>query len=150
MMGSEWGDSLLGGQRLKLWKGDGHGEIFGDDEISVSKFRFHSQILGGDFAPYEPKPPPKWQLHASCGGQNCHRFLQALPHMATLCHVPTMCSCSQFCLTLDPHRFAVPFPPTFALPWQNSIVQILGEQRCSRQNLGQPIKNDPKTTKIWE
>jgi len=43
-----------------------------------------------------------------------------------LCHVPSIGSCSQFCLILHPHRVAVPFPPTFALPRRNSFVQIHG------------------------
>ena len=66
-----------------------------------------------------------------------------------LCHAPSMGSCSQFCLILHPHRVAVLFPPTFASPWRNSFLQIHGEQLCSRQNLGPPLKNDTKTTKIW-
>jgi len=41
-----------------------------------------------------------------------------------LCHVPSIGSYSQFCFILQPHRVAVPFPPTFVLPWRNSFVQI--------------------------
>jgi len=59
-----------------------------------------------------------------------------------------MGSCSQFGIILHPHRVAVPFPPTFASPWRNSFAQIHGEQFCSRQDLGLPLKIAPKTTKI--
>ena len=38
----------------------GGSEIFGDDEIPMSNFRFLPEILGGvDFAPYEQNPPPQ-------------------------------------------------------------------------------------------
>jgi len=47
--------------------------------------------------------------------------------------VPSIGSCSWFCLILQPHRVAVPFlsfflsfPPTFASPWRSSFVQIHG------------------------
>ena len=83
---------------------------------------------------------------AACG-HGFHRSVQALASM--FYHALSMGSCSQFCLILHPHRVVVPFPPTFASPWQNSFVQIYGEQLCSRQNLGPPLKNNPKTTKIW-
>ena len=112
------------------------------------QFQIYPQnIGGGDFAHREHNPPPKWQLHAGCGGHSCHRSVQALTSM--LCHAPSMGSCSHFCLILHPHRVAVLFPPTFASPWRNSFLQIHGEQLCSRQNLGPPLKNDTKTTKIW-
>jgi len=60
-----------------------------------------------------------------------------------------MGSCTQFGVIAHPRRVAVPFPPTFATPWRNSFVQIRGEQLCSRQKVGSPHKNEPKTTKIW-
>jgi len=40
--------------------------------------------------------------------------------------LPSIGSCSHFCLILQPHRVAVLFPTTFASPWWNSFVQIYG------------------------
>jgi len=91
-------------------------------------------------------PHPNGSLRARCNGHKCHRSVQELAHM--FFNVPLMGSCSQFCIIQHPHRVPVPFPPTFALPWQNNFVEIHGEQFCSRQNLGAPHKNKPKTTKI--
>ena len=102
-------------------------------------------VWGGYFALYEQISPPKWHLRTRCGGHRCRRSVQALARM--LCHVPSIGSCSQFCLILQPHRIAVPFPPTFVSPWQNSFVQIHGATTLSGQNLGPPFqmtKNGPK------
>jgi len=60
--------------------------------------------------------------------------VQALARM--LCHVPSIGSCSQFCLILQPRRVAVPFPPTFASPWQNSFVQIHGGTALLKAKFG--------------
>jgi len=65
--------------------------------------------------------PPKW-----LPSRNVHDTplsgspLETFP---TLCHVPLIGSCSQFCLILQPHCVAVPFPPTFASPWRNNFVE---------------------------
>jgi len=47
-----------------------------------------------------------------------------------LSHVPSIGSCSQFCLILQPHRVAVPFNFCVAMaeqlcsnPWQNNFVE---------------------------
>ena len=40
-----------------------------------------------------------------CDGHRCHRSVKARAGM--LCHVPSIGSCSQFCLNLQPHRAAV-------------------------------------------
>ena len=66
-------------------------------------------------------------------------------HAWPLCHVPSIGSCSQFCLILQPHRVAVPFPPTFASPWRNNFFHM-SEQLCWRQNLRPPLENDPRIT----
>jgi len=124
----------------------GGGEIFGDDELSMSNFRFLSPFFF--FLLVVSKiPPPILQMRSSCGGHSCHSSVQVIALI--LFHVPSMGSCSQFCLILHPHRVAVPFPPILASPWRNSFVQIHVEQLCSRQNLGRPLQNDPKTTNIW-
>ena len=121
--------------------------MFGDDEISMSNFRFLLQIWGGGILlPISKTPPPKWQ-HERKMWHSCHRLVQELAHV--LCHVPLMGSCSQFCVILHPHRVAVPFAPTFASLWRNSFVQIYEERLCSRLILGPPHKNETKTTKIW-
>ena len=111
--GVGWGYFLTGRRRLKLCRGGC--ENFRDDQILVSNFRFTPQIFWGVIL------PPKWQLRASCGGHSCHRSVQALALMG---HVPSMGSCSQFCLILHPHCVAVTFCPNFASPWRNSFVQI--------------------------
>jgi len=67
-------------------------------------------------------PCPPCTAHARTGGV-FSRF------------VPSIGSCSQFCLILHFHRVAVPFPASFASPWRNSFVQIHREQLCSRRNL---------------
>jgi len=72
--------------------------------------------------------PPKWQLRTRCGGHSCRRSMQAFADM--LCHVPSMGSCSQFCLILQPHRVAVPFTLIFASPWWHSFVQIHSGTTC--------------------
>jgi len=47
---------------------EGGGEIFGDDEISVSNFRFLPQIFGrGILLPMSKIPPPNGSLRARCG-----------------------------------------------------------------------------------
>ena len=72
--------------------------------------------------------PPKWQLRTRCGGHSCRRSMQAFADM--LCHVPSMGSCSQFCLILQPHRVALPFTLIFASPWWHSFVQIHSGTTC--------------------
>jgi len=123
------------------------GEIFWDDEISVSKFRFLPQMFGGGILVIGSNPPPpNGSCAQSCDRHSCRRWVQALVRM--LYQAPSMGFCSQFGLILHPHRVAVPFPPTFATPWRNILLQIHAEQICCRQNLGSPLKNDPKTTQI--
>ena len=65
---------------------------------------------------------PQTEVRARCGGHRSRSSVQVLVRI--LCHVPSTDSCSHFCLVLQPHRVAVPFPPTFALPWRNNFVQI--------------------------
>jgi len=105
--------------------------MLGDDENSVRKFRFLSQIFErGYFAPYyEQNPPPKWQLRASCGGPSCHRLLSQIS--ADTWSYPLPCvldgllqpvlldsASSSCCCTFQ--SFAL----TFASPWQSTFVQI--------------------------
>jgi len=60
--------------------------------------------------------------------------------------VPSIGSYSQFCLILQPHRVAVPFLPTFALPWRNSFVQIHGVTTLLKAKFG---TTPEKTTQEW-
>jgi len=69
-------------------------------------------------------------------------------HLLLLCHVPSMGSCSQFCLIMHPHRAAVPFPPTFALPWRNNFVQIHGETTLLLAKFGITPQKRPKNDQI--
>jgi len=66
-----------------------------------------------------------------------------------LCHLPLIGSCSQFCLILQPHRVAVPFPPTFASPWQNSFVQIHGGTTLLKAKFGITPQKRPKNDLNW-
>ena len=71
----------------------------------MRNLRFDPQTFGGGyFAHREQTNPPKWLLRTRCGGHRCRRSMQALAHM--LCLVPSIGSCSQFFLTLQPHRVA--------------------------------------------
>jgi len=58
--------------------------------------------------------------------------------------VPSIGSCSQFCLILQPHLVAVPFPPTFASPWRNSFVQIHGGTTLLKAKFGTTPQKLPK------
>jgi len=84
-------------RRPKLWRGCG--EFFGDDELSVSKFRSVPQLCGGgDFGHYSKPPPP----NGSCAQaavdiavtDQCGHLFICLAKMLDLCHVPSMASCS--------------------------------------------------------
>jgi len=66
-----------------------------------------------------------------------------------LCHVPSIGSCSQLCLILQPHRVAVPFPPTFASPWRNSFVQIHGGTTLLKTKFGTTPQKLPKNDLNW-
>ena len=48
--------------------------------------------------------------------------MQALARM--LCHVPSIGSCSQFCFILQPHRVAVPFPPTCEAKFGTTLKKL--------------------------
>jgi len=58
--------------------------------------------------------------------------------------VPSIGSCSQFCLILQAHRVAVPFPPTFDSPWWNSLVQIHGGTTLLKEFFGTTPQKQPK------
>jgi len=66
-----------------------------------------------------------------------------------LCHVPSIGSCSQFCLMLQLHPVAVPFPPTFASPWRNSFVQIHGGTTLFKAKFGDTPQKRPKNDLNW-
>jgi len=66
-----------------------------------------------------------------------------------LCHVPSIGSCNQFCLILQPHRVAVPFPPTFASAWRNSFVQIHGGTTLLKAIFGTTPQKRPKNDLNW-
>ena len=63
--------------------------------------------------------------------------------------VPPIGSCSQFCLILQPHRVAVPFPPTFASPWRNSFVLIHGGTTLLKAKFGTTPQKWPKNDLNW-
>ena len=50
---------------------------------------------------------------------------------------------SQCCLILHPHRVEVCFPPTFALPWRNSFVQIFGGTTLLKEKFGTTPQKRP-------
>ena len=81
-------------------------------------------IWEGYFAGCEQNSHPKCLVRTRFGGHSCRRWGQARVQM--LRHVLSLGSCSHFRLILQPHRVAVPFPPTFTSPWLNSFVQIHG------------------------
>ena len=64
--------------------------------------------------------------------------------------VPSIGSCSQFCLILQSQRVAVPFPPTFASPWRNSFVQIHGGTPVMKAKFGITSHKRPKNDLNWE
>jgi len=66
-----------------------------------------------------------------------------------LCHVPSIGSCSQFCLILQPHRVPVPFPPTFASPWRNNFVQIHGGTTLLKAKFGITPQKRQKNDINW-
>ena len=120
----------------------------GVGEIEVRNFRFVLQIFGGVILLIESKlTPPNGSLRARCGGHSCRKSVQALPRM--LCHAPSIGSCSQYCLILQPHRVAVPFPPTFSSPWRNSFVQIHGGTTLLKANFGTTPQKRPKNDLNW-
>ena len=59
-----------------------------------------------------------------CGGKSCRRSVQA------------MGSCSHFCLILQSHRVAVPFPSTFVSSWRKSFVHINGGTALFKAKFG--------------
>ena len=63
--------------------------------------------------------------------------------------VPSIGSCSQFCLILQPHRVAVPFLPTFASPWRNSFVQTRGGTTLLEAKFGTTPQKQPKNDLNW-
>jgi len=64
-----------------------------------------------------------------------------------LYHVPSIGSCSQFCLILQPHRVPVPFPPI--CHGGTALFKSMAEQLCWMQNLGPPLKKRPKNDLNW-
>ena len=50
---------------------------------------------------------------------------------------------------LQPHRVAVPFPPTFASPWRNSFVQIHGGTTLLKAKFGTTPQKLPKNDLNW-
>jgi len=111
----------------------------------VRNFRFVPQIFGGLILLIESKLT---SLNGSCAqdaagtgvADECRRLL---------CHVPLIGSCSHFCLILQPHRVAVPFPATFASPWRNSFVQIHGGTTLLKAKFGTTPQKRPKNDLNW-
>ena len=54
------------------------------------------------------------------GSVTLHTFFETPQKQVFSRFVPSIGSCSQFCFILQPHRVAVPFPPTFASPWRSN------------------------------
>ena len=79
----------------------------------------------------EQPPPKNGSCAQSCGGHSCRRCVQALAHM--LHHVPSMCSCSQFCRikqnphVMRPHDVAVqPHVVSFIGLFCKHVVSFIG------------------------
>jgi len=66
-----------------------------------------------------------------------------------LFHVPSIGSCSKFCLILQPHCVAVRFAPTFASPWRNSFVQIHGGTTLLKEKFRIIPQKRPKNDLNW-
>ena len=63
--------------------------------------------------------------------------------------VTSIGSFSQFCLILKLHRVVVPFPPTFASPWQNSFVRIHGGTTLLKATFGTTSQKRPQNDLNW-
>jgi len=70
--------------------------------------------------------------------------------------MPSIGSCSQFCLILQPHCVPVPFPPTFASSWRAfssnfciSFVQIHGGTTLLKAKFGTTPQERPKNDLNW-
>jgi len=92
-----------------------------------------------------------WEAGGEKKRPSCRLYLSAskVQALALLCHVPSIGSCSQFCLILQPHRVAVPFPPTFASPWRNSFVQIHGGKTLLKAKFGTTPQKRPENDINW-
>jgi len=62
-----------------------------------------------------------------------------------------MGSCSQFCLILHPHHVAVGpiFSSNFHVAMAEQLYSNPWQNTFDEGKFGPPLKNDPKTTKIW-
>jgi len=69
-------------------------------------------------------------------------------NLGVLRHVPSIGSYSQFCFILQPHRVAVPSPPTFG-PWRNSFVQIHGRTFLLKAKFGTTPQKQPKNRTLY-
>jgi len=75
--------------------------------------------------PYGTSPSPLLQIKplrppTTEGSVTPHTFFETPQKQVFSRFVPSIGSCSQFCFILQPHRVAVPFPPTFASPWRSN------------------------------
>jgi len=78
-----------------------------------------------------------------------HTFFEIPQRQGFSRFVPSIGTCSQFCLILPNHRVAVPFPPTFASPWRNSFVQIHGGTILLKAKFGTTPQKRPKSDLNW-
>ena len=120
--------SLFGVHNLLLnlwvWKGEvgwlgpklckGGGEIFGDDAILESNFRFLPKYLGGS--------PPKWQFRARYGGHICWRSV-----LIFWVHLTGFCN--QFGFIMHSHR--VTFSSNFCVDVSFLVQRGVGSRPTS-------------------
>ena len=101
----------------------------------MRNFRFVPQIFGGVIFLVESKLTPangSWAQDAAGIGvadQCRHLLALALPGALDWLLQPLL-------LDSQPHRVAVPFPPTIASPWRNSFVQIHGGTTLLKAKFG--------------
>jgi len=137
-MGLEWGVFSL----------DVEGRNYGGcGEIYMSNFRFVPQIFRGVLLLSMSKITPP---NGSCA-QDATGITVAdqCRHLPMLCHAPSIGSCSQFCLILQPHRVDAPFPPNFASPWRYSFVQIHGGTTLLKAKFGTTPPKLHKNDQNW-
>jgi len=63
--------------------------------------------------------------------------------------VPSIGSCSQFCLILQPHRVSLPFPPILASPWRISFVQSHGGITLLKAKFWTTLQKRPNNDLNW-
>ena len=118
-MGSGRGGFLTWWQRPKLWMGGG--EKFGDDEISVSKFRCLPKIFGGGVLLIGSRiPPSKWQLRAKMRRKKLPQISASDGFLQPVLLDSAFSSC---CCTFSSNLCVVMAEQLCSHQWWNSFVQ---------------------------